>query len=166
MTFESQQEAVDFVKTIWKSMGGRILPPNRPRHIDKYELRTPDRDNFMMDFENSCLEHNWGKKAEPYKDGILEGLSFYFNKPHPKGKERHLDPEWKEMIQNQVYPHHSDVDWEEYVDWVEGGGGDDWFREDDEDDVNYSECLYCMKHDKEKITLWMSGMIVINVNRK
>ena len=148
MTFESQEEAVDFVKTIWKSMGGRFIPPNRPRHIDKYELLTPNRDNFMMDFENHCLEHNWGKKAEPFKDGILEGLSFYFNKPHPKGKKRHEDPEWMEMIQTQVYPNHSDVDWQEYVDWVENGGGDEWF--DDEDGGNYSECLYCMKHDKEK----------------
>ena len=33
------------------------------------------------------------------------------------------------MIQSQVYPHHSDVDWEEYVDWVSNGGGDEYFQD-------------------------------------
>jgi len=74
-----------------------------------------------------------GKKAEPCKDGILEGLSFYFIKPHPKGKKRHEDPEWMEMIQKQVYPNHSDVDWQEYVDWFEKGMGDEWFLEEEQE---------------------------------
>ena len=112
MTFETHEEAVDFVKTIWTSMGGRVLPPNRPRHIDKYELLTPYRDNFMMDFENHCLKHNWDNRQKEF----------------PKGKNRHEDPEWEEMIQTQVYPNHSDVDWQEYVDWVQSGMGDEWFQ--------------------------------------
>ena len=33
------------------------------------------------------------------------------------------------MIISQVYPHHSDIDWEEYSSWVENGGGDEWFQE-------------------------------------
>ena len=37
-----------------------------------------------------------------------------------------------EMIQTQVYPNHSDVDWQEYVDWVENGGGDEWFEEEEQ----------------------------------
>ena len=89
------------------------MPPNRPRHIDKYEMLTVDRkksrDNFMMDFENACLEYNWINHAD-----------------WPKGQKRHENPEWQKMIQTQVYPNHSDIDWQEYVDWVENGGGDEW----------------------------------------
>ena len=54
------------------------------------------------------------------------------------------------MIQTQVYPNHSDVDWQEYVDWCEKGMGDDWFQEEEQ-----IECLYCMKHDKDKpLDVW------------
>ena len=35
------------------------------------------------------------------------------------------------MIKSQVYPYHSDVDWEEYCEWVYTGGGDEWFQETD-----------------------------------
>ena len=42
------------------------------------------------------------------------------------------------MIKSQAYPNHSDVDWEEYVDWASRGHGDEWFldcqEEEDEDD--------------------------------
>ena len=51
----------------------------------------------------------------------------------PRGPNRHEDPEWAEMIQSQVYPHHSDIDWQEYVDWVRLGGGDDHFLEEEEE---------------------------------
>ena len=64
----------------------------------------------MMDFENSILEHNWG------------------NRKPPKGNKRHEDEEWVAIIKSQVYPYHSDVDWEIYVMWVEQGGGDEWFQ--------------------------------------
>ena len=33
------------------------------------------------------------------------------------------------MIQKEVYPYHSDVDWFEYVEWVQNGGGDEYFME-------------------------------------
>ena len=49
----------------------------------------------------------------------------------------------------QVYPHHSDVDWEEYTAWVKAGGGDEYFFEGGEcclghpetcdDDIDFSE---------------------------
>ena len=45
-----------------------------------------------------------------------------------KEKKRHENPEWQKMIQTQVYPNHSDIDWQEYVDWCENGGGDEWFQ--------------------------------------
>ena len=64
---------------------------------DKSEIITSERDNFMMDFENSCLARCWDSRI----------------KPHPKGVKRHEDPEWAAMIESQVYPHHSDVHWEE-----------------------------------------------------
>ena len=50
-----------------------------------------------------------------------------------KEKKRHEDPEWMEMIQTQVYPNHSDVDWQEYVDWCEKGMGDEWFLEEEQE---------------------------------
>ena len=28
-----------------------------------------------------------------------------------------------------VYPHHSDVTWHQYVTWISEGGGDEWFQE-------------------------------------
>ena len=63
-----------------------------------------------MDFENSCLEH--------WYDDI------------PKGPTRYDHPLWARMIKGQVYPHHSDVDWFEYCEWVKNGGGDEWFFDD------------------------------------
>ena len=84
-------------------------PPHRPNK--GYRYRTFDRNAFFMDFENACLEQNWVG-------------------PPPTGIKRHENPEWATMIKSQVYPHHSDIDWFEYVEWVEAGGGDEWFQED------------------------------------
>ena len=130
---ETHDDGVKFVMDVFRSMGGRVLPPIRPCHIPRYTPLTIERDNFFMDFENSCLEYNWHIQPQPFDGGLFDSLSFYWNKPHPKGLKRHEDPEWAAMIQSQVYPHHSDVDWEEYVEWVENGGGDEWFRESDDE---------------------------------
>ena len=111
MQLENHEDAVNLVKGVFKSMGGRVIPPRRPRHMDKYAILTLDRDDFMMDFENSCLSQHWNSNA------------------HPKGSKRYEDPEWAAMIQTQVYPNHSDVDWNEYVDWVSRGFGAEWFQE-------------------------------------
>ena len=56
----------------------------------------------MMDFENSCLQE-WDAS---------EGI--------PKGEGRWAIEEWASLTQNHVYPHHSDVNWAEYVTWVCG----------------------------------------------
>ena len=32
------------------------------------------------------------------------------------------------MLQRQVYPHHSDIDWDEYAKWVSSGFGDEFFQ--------------------------------------
>jgi hypothetical protein len=139
---ETHKDGVNFVMEIFRSMGGTVLPPKRPHHIPKYTPLTVARDDFMMDFENACLEYNWHTQPQLCDGGVLNGLSFYWNKPHPKGPKRHEDPEWAKMIQSQVYPHHSDVDWEEYVEWVSAGHGDEWFQaeeaeaEDDEDEAD------------------------------
>ena len=64
------------------------------------------QDAFLMDFENSCL------------------MSWKF--PHfPKGNRRYEDPHWAELLKSEISKH--DVSWEEYVMWVEGGGGDELF---------------------------------------
>ena len=108
---DTKEDAINPVKFVFQSMGGNIMI-RRPRHIEKYEILTIARDNFMMDFENACLSSHWDSSK----------------RPHPKGPKRHEDQEWAAMIQSQVYPHHSDVDWEEYVEWS-SVHGDEWFQE-------------------------------------
>ena len=69
---------------------------------------------FLLDFENSCL------------------MSWKF--PHfPKGNRRHEDPEWAKFMKSEISKH-SDVTWEEYVLWVEGGGEDEGFTEPEQDE--------------------------------
>ena len=70
-----------------------------------------------MDFENSCLANHWDSSSAP----------------HPTGVRRHENEKWAEMIQSQVYPNHSDIDWYEYVEWVTQGGGDEMFKETSND---------------------------------
>ncbi len=108
---------MNFVMDVFRSMGGTVLPPKRPRHIPRYTPLTIARDDFYCDFENTCLSQNWDSSR----------------RAHPKGPNRYKDTEWAKMIQSQVYPHHSDIDWEEYVEWVENGGGDEWFQESDDE---------------------------------
>ena len=108
MQLETHEEQV------FLEMGGLVIPPKRPGSRDKYSIMKPERDVFMMDFENSCLELQCFKRM----------------KQHPTGNKRHEHPEWAAMIQSQVYPNHSDVDWHEYVDWVSRGFGDKWFQEE------------------------------------
>ena len=84
-------------------MGGTIVPPTRPRK----RLLGVESDAFLMDFENACLANHWDSSVMA----------------HPRGDRRHEHKEWAEMIKSQVYPHHSDVDWYEYVEWVKNGGG-------------------------------------------
>ena len=110
---QTHEEAVEFVKNIFKSMGGTVteMPPHRPNK----RLKVTDKINFLMDFENDCLRNNW--------DGW---------KPFPTGPRRFEDPEWATMIKSQVFPHHSDVDWFEYVEFCQLGYGDEWFQEEEE----------------------------------
>ena len=66
----------------------------------------------MMDFENDVLR-SWD---------ACKGI--------PMGPRRFENPEWATLITSRVFPHHSDLDWYEYVEWVRGGGGDEWFQEE------------------------------------
>ena len=61
---------------------------------------------------------------QPFENSLLDG----WDKPIPKGNQRHENPEWAKHVQSQVFPNHSDVDWWEYVLWVEEGAGDEWFQ--------------------------------------
>jgi hypothetical protein len=95
------------------------IHPRRPR------VRvTPCNDSFMMDFENDLLRQ-WDNRTKEY----------------PKGRKRFMDREWAKLVTSQVYPFHSDVDWDDYVDWVANGGGDDWFADTDE------QCKACSRHE-------------------
>ena len=114
---QTKEGGIRFVEDIFRDMGGKVLPPMRPRH--RYGSMTPEINDFMMDFENRCLEQNWDSQKHP-------GF-------HPLGPKRHEDPEWAAFIQSRVFPFTSEIDWQEYVEWVENGGGDEWFQEDEEE---------------------------------
>jgi hypothetical protein len=66
------------------------------------------RNSFLMDFENEVLRAFGGA---------------------PRGPTRHLDPQWAVLVRHRVDPHHTDVTWAEYVEWVRAGGGDEWVKE-------------------------------------
>ena len=93
----------------------------RPRHKDinwredGFDGEHMARDCFLIDFENTDIEHF--KTEQPEED-------------FPTGPERYKDEEWAAIIKKQVYPHRSDVDWSEYTAWVFQGGGDEWFTGD------------------------------------
>ena len=111
---QTKEGGIRFVEDIFRDMGGKVLPPMRPRH--RYGSMTPEINDFMMDFENTCLQQNWDYQKHP-------GF-------HPLGPNRHEDPEWAAMIQSQCFPFSSEVDWLEYCTWVQNGGGDEWFIDD------------------------------------
>ena len=66
--------------------------------------------SFLLDFENSLLA-TWNAQNRI-----------------PTGKWRFEDPEWAALVQANVWPHHSDVDWFEYVEFCQAGFGDEWFQ--------------------------------------
>ena len=138
---QTDEGGVAFVRDMFKSMGGtvkeeplmdfedaytenglsfvkpgtkEILKITRPGKPLYYSIQ---RDSFYMDFENSCLANHWDSSSTP----------------HPTGVNRHENEKWAEMIQSQVYPNHSDIDWYEYVKWVTQGGGDEMFQEKSKD---------------------------------
>ena len=109
------------------------IHPRRPRIRVK-----PCDDSFMMDFENELLRL-WDNRTKEY----------------PKGRTRFMDREWAKLVTSQVYPFHSDVDWDDYIDWVANGGGDQWFAD------THEQCLVCHRH--EDVCTCVNMMNCINV---
>jgi hypothetical protein len=112
--------ACQMVKDVFVSMGGRIVEPEpepeRPQtssRVPKPRRRRQTRENdaFLMDFENAILREQWDARK-----GI------------PKGPCRWRNAEWAALIKKNVFPFHSGVTWEEYVQWARAGGGDEWFQ--------------------------------------
>ena len=102
-------QSIGFAKSITDLIYDcRVWMPRRPVRC---HYSRPGRDNFLMDLENDILRE-WD-------------ASVYM----PVGPKRFEKAEWALLVQNNVFPHHSDVDWDEYVDWVSSGGGDEWFME-------------------------------------
>ena len=109
---ETHEDACAFVMDIFRNMGGTVIPGKRPLHIPRYTPLTGARDSFYMDFENEILENQWDNRI----------------REHPQGPKRYEDHEWAELIKRNVYPYNSSIDWEEYTEWVQNGGGDEWFQ--------------------------------------
>jgi hypothetical protein len=105
-----------------------IIHPHRPQE----QIRCGNL--FMMEFENELL-WLWGSRT---KGNRTKGTHI---KEHPKGRKRFMDHEWAKFVTSQVYPFHSDVDWDDYVDWVANGGGDEWFIDTDD------QCMKCGQHE-------------------
>ena len=88
---------------------------------------TNDRFNesFLSDLENWCLGSRWDARV---------GL--------PRGKSRHLDPLWREVVLAHIgdYPRQS---WEDYVAFCEAGRGDEWFQMDEADENDYIRSWRC-----------------------
>jgi hypothetical protein len=112
-----------------------MLPARPGKGKTKPLYMSVQRYSALMDFENSCLSQHWDSSV----------------KPHPRGSKRYEDPEWAAMIQAQVYPHHSDVDWYEYVEWVSQGGGDEAFQKEDKCSIDH---LFCKKHNSGPLDVW------------
>ncbi len=87
--------------------------------------RVCDHNNFMMDFENYVLSL-WDARQ-----GIPTGLRRYKNEG------------WAKLMKSNLED--SDTCWEEYVAWVDSGGGDEWFEE---------EALFCTKHQEGPLDVW------------
>ena len=83
------------------------MAPEAPRSALANMSFDRDENNFLLDFENWCLEHRW------------EG-------DFPKGPRRYEHPEWAAMIRRELedYPLRS---FEHYAEWCRAGGGDEWF---------------------------------------
>ena len=83
-----------------------LYMPRRPGHRSH-----AIGDYFLMDFENSLLSEWTGAV--------------------PHGLFRFEVKAWAALVKRNVFPSHSDVDWDEYCDWVRRGGGDEWFQEEE-----------------------------------
>ena len=83
--------------------------PQRPGHKSGHDANSIN-DPFMMDFENSLLSEWRGRP--------------------PTSPRRFEVAEWAALVKRNVFPHHSDIDWDEYVEWVSKETGDEWFCED------------------------------------
>ena len=87
-------------------------------------------DAFMMDWENSIMQGHWDAR-----NGI------------PKGPRRYQNRQWAELILEHVFPHHSDVTWDNYASRVRNGGVDEWFQLQE-------EALFCCKHQTGPLDAW------------
>ena len=90
-----------------------LYMPRRPGH-QCFDIRDDrHRNNFMLDLENSILSE-WDAR---------QGV--------PQGPRRFEVEAWAALVKRNMFPSHSDVDWDEYCDWVRKGGGDEWFHEEE-----------------------------------
>ena len=108
----THEGGVDFVRAVFESMGGRLPAPpplRRPGFRDCGYKVESSVEAEMMGFENGCLMD--------------------FHMLQPRGPRRWEHPEWAAHIKARVFPFRADLDWEEYKEWVQGGGGDRWFLE-------------------------------------
>ena len=84
----------------------RDWPLRRPRRTS---CNRRGRDAFLMDFESDVLR-DWD---------ATKGI--------PTGPRRFEKAEWAKTVRMHCFPNNPHVDWDEYVEWVSQGGGDEWF---------------------------------------
>ena len=81
----------------------------KPTNADEAQRRRY-QNAFLMDFEN------WVLTLWDARNGI------------PTGPRRHENEAWAALMQSNL--EFSDTCWDEYVEWVKQGGGDEWFMMD------------------------------------
>ena len=89
------------METLWKT---------QPHSAAEAERRR-SRDAFLMDFENYVLRF------------------WYAYRGIPTGKTRFENENWAALMKSHL--EFSDTCWDEYVAWVQQGGGDEWFQEEE-----------------------------------
>ena len=78
-------------------------------YLEKAEIRSTGLrffDAYAMDVENSILAEWRGKTI--------------------RGPERIENKEWAQFVKDRLED--SDLSWDEYCEFVKGGGGDEWFQ--------------------------------------
>ena len=92
-------------------MGMRDWKAEMNTRRDAERQRKRDKTNFLLDLENYCLG-KWDAR---------QGI--------PQGPTRIDNPAWRAHMQTELVD--SDTTWDIYAEFVRGGGGDEWFFEEE-----------------------------------
>ena len=100
---ETKEDAIDLVKSVFQSMGGKVRPPRRPGNIDKYEIRIGDIENsekgnlVTRKETNVDIRFTFGFGTRIY---LSKRLSLWLEKRWIKGEKFGVD---RSVVQGSFY---------------------------------------------------------------